>query len=77
MYVVGGSFDERRNTSRVFPVPPTALPDALASLAALRRNDPALVRWIEDGHPTLTADEHVARFGGPYIVTRSRKTSAT
>lgn len=66
MHVVGGSFDERRNTSRVWPVSPLALKDALAALAALRRNDPALVRWIEDGHPTLTETEHLTRFGEPY-----------
>lgn len=59
-------WDEHRNTSRVFPVPPGALDEALRSLAALRRNDPALVRWLEDGHPRLTEAEHVARFGGPY-----------
>jgi len=58
-----GRFNEHRNTSRVFPVPPDALPKALA---ALRTVDPALRRWIEDGHPTLTQAEHVARFGAAY-----------
>ena len=66
MYVVGGGFDERRNTSRVWPVPPNALPDALRSLTALRRTDPALVQWIEDGHPNLTEADHLERFGEPY-----------
>jgi hypothetical protein len=61
-------FDERRNTSRVWPVPPDALPTALK---ALRTLDPALRRWIEDGHPRLTDDEHRARFGEPYRATRS------
>lgn len=59
-------WDHSRNTSAVFQPLPNALPDALRSLAALRRNDPALVRWIEDGHPTLTEEEHVERFGEPY-----------
>jgi len=66
MYVVGGGFDERRNTSRVWPVPPNALPEALRSLRALRLSDPALVQWIEEGHPTLTEAEHLERFGAPY-----------
>jgi hypothetical protein len=66
----GFAFDERRNTSRVWPVPPDALPAALKACAAI---DPALRRWIEDGHPTLTEADHVARFGAPYEATRSRK----
>jgi len=59
-------FDERRNTSRVFPVPPTALPDARRALAAFKRDAPELYQWIADGHPRLSEAEHVARFGGPY-----------
>jgi hypothetical protein len=59
-------WDERRNTSQVFQPQPNAVPDALRALAALRRDDPALVAWIEDGAPTLTEDEHIARFGEPY-----------
>jgi hypothetical protein len=59
-------FDERRNTSQVFPVPPNALPDARRALVILRREHPELVRWLLDGHPTLTEAEHVDRFGGPY-----------
>jgi hypothetical protein len=61
-------FDERRNTSRVWPVPPDALP---AALKALRTLDPALRRWIEDGHPRLTDDEHLARFGEAYRAARA------
>jgi hypothetical protein len=60
-------FDERRNTSRVWPVPPDALPAALKALSTL---DPSLRRWIEDGHPRLTDDEHRARFGEPYRATK-------
>lgn len=59
-------WDDKRNTSRVRPVPPDALPNALAALARLRASDPALVKWIEDGYPTLTEDEHVQRFGEPH-----------
>ena len=59
-------FDESRNTSRVRPPAPDALPNALRALAQLRRSDPALVQWLEDGHPTLTDAEHVERFGAPY-----------
>lgn len=65
-------FDERRNTSRVFPVPPNALPDARRALAQLRRDDPALVQWIRDGYPTLSEAEHVARFGGAYSGSKRR-----
>src|SRR5690348_16882651 len=56
-------FDERRNSSRVFPVPPDALPNAMRALAGLRRDYPELVSWIEEGAPRLTAEEHYARFG--------------
>ncbi len=66
-------WDETRNSSRERRPSPTALADCRASLSALRRNDPALVQWIEDGHPTLTEAEHVERFGAPYKTrTRSR-----
>lgn len=73
LHVVGGQYDERRNTSAVRQVPPDALPRALAALATFRRMDAPLVRWLEDGHPTLTDAEHHARFGGPYQRTRTRK----
>ena len=66
-------WDDARNTSRVRPPAPNALPDAMASLGALRRNEPALVRWIEDGAPTLTEQEHIARFGAPYTQHRRRR----
>lgn len=74
--VRGSLFNERRNTSRVFAVPPHAYADATRALAALRRDQPALVRWLEDGHPTLTHDEHQARFGEPYRGVRSRRREA-
>lgn len=66
-------FDERRNTSRVFTVPPDALPDARRALAQLRRDEPALVAWIAAGAPRLTEQEHVERFGEPYQAGTSRR----
>jgi hypothetical protein len=54
------------------PVEPGALERAMESLAALRRNDPALVKWIEDGYPTLTEVEHLQRFGKPHSKTSPR-----
>lgn len=62
----GADWDYGRNTSAVRPPAPGALKRALDALAELRARDPALVRWILDGHPTLTEAEHVRRFGGPY-----------
>jgi hypothetical protein len=59
-------WDDRRNTSRVRPVPPDAVPNALRALVRLRTDKPKLVRWIEEGYPTMTEAEHVARFGEPY-----------
>lgn len=64
------AWDERRNTSRVFAVPPGAVNEALRALQTI---DPAVRRWIEDGHPLLTEDEHVARFGQPYKTGRGRR----
>ena len=66
-------WDEHRNSSRVFPVPPTALPEAVAALAAFRRTQPRLYEWVAQGAPTLTDAEHLARFGAPYEHRRSRK----
>lgn len=66
-------WDDRRNTSRVQKVPPTALPDALAALERFRREQPALAAWIGEGAPTLTDEEHVRRFGEPYRATRARR----
>jgi hypothetical protein len=44
LYVVGGRFDERRNTSRVFAVPAEAVDAALGLLARSRGED--WYRWI-------------------------------
>lgn len=59
-------WDEHRNTSQVFPVPPGSLERALASLEYLREHDPALVAWIEAGHPNLSEQDHLQRFGKPF-----------
>ncbi len=64
-------WDQRRNSSLVIPPPPNALPDALAALRRFRETNPALHRWITDGHPLLTDAEHVERFGEPYRPLRS------
>jgi hypothetical protein len=69
----GAGWDEHRNSSRVFSVPPDALP---AALKALRTIDPDLRRWIEDGHPRLTDDEHRARFGEPWQAAQPRRARA-
>lgn len=69
----GGGWDERRNTSRVFAVPPTAVPEALAALRAFRRNEPAHAAWITDGAPRLTDADHLERFGEPYRTARARR----
>ncbi len=68
------TWDDRRNTSQVFPVEPGALREAFRALASLRERDPALVRWIEDGHPNLTQEEHVQRFGEPFKTRPRRQT---
>ena len=66
-------FDERRNSSRVFPVPPHALRDAVRALEQLRRDDVELVSWIEAGAPRLTHDEHRRRFGADWAPSSSRR----
>jgi len=71
--ISGPTWDEHRNTSRVFPVPPDALPAALSSLAAFRRENPALAGWITQGAPLLTHEEHLALFGEPYRGARARR----
>lgn len=59
-------FNQHRNTSRVFPVPKGAAGDAVKACQQLRARDPRLVRWLEEGHPNMTDDEHYERFGEPY-----------
>ena len=67
------TWDERRNSSRVFPVSPQDVDNARNALHRLRITDPALVEWIEAGHPTLTEAQHVEQFGEPYRAARARK----
>lgn len=59
-------WDEKRNTSKVHAVPPGALDEALKACRALATQQPELVQWLRDGHPTLTHEQHHARFGEPY-----------
>lgn len=66
-------YDERRNSSAVFPVPPDALPNVRRALAAFERDYPAMQSWICEGAPTLTEDEHLIRFGEPYKSHRGRR----
>jgi hypothetical protein len=66
-------YDDGRNASRVRPVPPDALPQALGSLRRLRETDPLLVAWIEDGAPRMTHDEHISRFGETSRAPTARK----
>lgn len=71
----GSQWDDRRNSSQTRAPNPRALADCLSACAALRRSDPRLVAWIEEGHPTLTRGEHVARFGASYASTRLRRST--
>ena len=66
-------WDERRNTSRGGQVSHEDVRQARNALERLRRDDPELVSWIEAGHPRLTDDEHVRRFGEPYTPTTRRR----
>lgn len=59
-------FDERRNTSRVIKAPPGAVDAALNAIRAYVRKSPKHVRWLLEGHPTMTHEEHYERFGQPY-----------
>lgn len=66
-------FDERRNSSRVFPVTHEDVRQAHLALGRFRRDAPQLVEWIEAGAPRLTHDEHLERFGEPYAAAGSRR----
>ena len=70
-------FDEHRNSSRVWPVPPTALPEAEDALSSFKKSQPDLYEWIESGAPLLTHSRHEAIFGETFKGTRTRKASAT
>lgn len=70
-------FDEHRNSSRVWPVPPTALPEAESALAAFKRSQPSLYEWVARGAPNLTEAQHVETFGESYKATRARKSDVS
>lgn len=59
-------WDERRNSSAVIPPPPGALEAAIKACRQHARRFPEHVRWLLDGHPNLTEQEHYERFGRPY-----------
>ena len=59
-------WDSRRNTSAVKGPPPGAVTDAIRTLERWRWDNPNHADWIEAGHPTMTEDEHVRRFGVTY-----------
>lgn len=40
--------------------------ELMGSLARLRREQPLLVRWIEDGYPSMSEREHRMRFRSDY-----------
>lgn len=65
--VPGATFDERRNTSRVFPVPPGADAACRNACRAFARDNPEHLAWLRDGAPPIRSQaEHVARFGVEY-----------
>lgn len=65
-------FDERRNTSRVWPVPPAAIDAARRSQARYERERPAWYRWIVAGCPELTPEQYAAEGGAHAAGARRR-----
>lgn len=60
-------FDERRNTSRVWPVNAEDIERYESAIARLRRDDPKLIAWLEAGAPAIHSEaEHIRWFGEPY-----------
>ncbi len=72
LYTVGATWDERRNTSRLFEPDPGAVDAALRAIRVWRRLEPAHAQWVADGAPALTEAEHLERFGGAYQSHRKR-----
>jgi hypothetical protein len=65
--VPGATFDERRNTSRVFPVDPGANAACTAASRAWARAAPQHYAWIKAGAPPIaTQEDHVRWFGVEY-----------
>jgi hypothetical protein len=69
-------FDEHRNSSRVWPVPPTALPEAEAALEAFKRSRPDLYEWVASGAPNLSHGQHLSLFGETFKAVRAKKSGA-
>jgi hypothetical protein len=62
------TWDEHRNTSRVFPVPPGAVEAADRALRAWTRENPKHAAWVAAGAPPINSQEdHVEWFGEPYV----------
>lgn len=76
VYTIGAKWDEGRNTSRVVPVPPDALPNALRELTKWRTENPAHAAWVAAGAPNVTHDQHRERFGEPYGGVKARRGAA-
>lgn len=67
-------FDERRNTSRVFPVSPEDVERYESAIAKLNRDDPKLIAWLEAGAPPIhSEDDHHRWFGETYAASTRRK----
>ena len=73
----GGTFDEHRNTSRVFPVAPGSGGAAVDAMRRWAAANAAHAQWIRDGYPTLTEAQHLAIFGEPYNAKRLRAVPQT
>jgi hypothetical protein len=68
------AYDERRNTSRVFPVDPAALPAAVRAMQSYRAASPADAAWLEAGAPPINSQaEHFRWFGREYVAPTRRK----
>jgi hypothetical protein len=64
-------FDEHRNTSRVWPVPPQVIDAARRSQAVYERTKPPWYRWIIAGCPELTPEQYAA--GGGLHAPKARR----
>lgn len=62
-----GTFDEKRNTSRVFQPEHGAVGVALKALQHFARENPRHAAWIASGAPSIDSeDKHFEVFGEPY-----------
>lgn len=68
-------FDEHRNTSRVFDVPPEAVDEARDALERFARANPRHVAWLAAGAPSIRSEaDHLRWFGEPYATGRGATT---